>query len=30
MEALVRLHHGDSHYLLWDRVNTTTGDHRPE
>jgi hypothetical protein len=30
MEALGRLHFGDSWHLLWVRVNTTSGDHIPE
>jgi hypothetical protein len=30
MEALGWLHLSDSQYLLWVRVNTTTGDHIPE
>jgi hypothetical protein len=30
MEAIGRLHLGDSQHLLWVRVNTTLGDHIPE
>jgi hypothetical protein len=30
MEALKRLHFGDSRHLLCVRVNATTGDHIPE
>jgi hypothetical protein len=30
MEALGRLHFGDSRHLLWVRVNTTMRDHIPE